>query len=114
MFRRNVSSSIGKDTLTMIASPDYPPYKYYDIKGSETQIVGFDVDIANAIAKQLRFKLKVMESEAIVTHEMGFARVVASRIMFLDQGRLAEDTTPSEFFSNPKCDRAKQFLEKML
>jgi polar amino acid transport system ATP-binding protein len=51
---------------------------------------------------------------AIVTHEMGFARVVASRIMFLDQGRLAEDTTPSEFFNTPGCDRAKQFLEKML
>jgi polar amino acid transport system ATP-binding protein len=51
---------------------------------------------------------------AIVTHEMGFAREVASRIMFLDQGSLAEDTTPSEFFHNPRCDRAKQFLEKML
>ncbi|MEH2459821.1 amino acid ABC transporter ATP-binding protein [Nostoc sp.] len=51
---------------------------------------------------------------AIVTHEMGFARVVANRIMFLDQGSLAEDTTPGEFFQNPKCDRAKQFLEKML
>ncbi len=51
---------------------------------------------------------------AIVTHEMGFAKEVASRIMFLDQGSLAEDTTPGEFFSSPKCARAKQFLEKML
>nr|MDJ0621216.1 peptide ABC transporter ATP-binding protein [Calothrix sp. MO_192.B10] len=51
---------------------------------------------------------------AIVTHEMGFAREVASRIMFLDQGRLAEDNTPEEFFSHPQCERAKQFLEKML
>ncbi|MDZ7957982.1 MAG: amino acid ABC transporter ATP-binding protein [Aulosira sp. DedQUE10] len=51
---------------------------------------------------------------AIVTHEMGFAREVASRIMFLDQGILAEDTTPHEFFQNPQCDRAQQFLEKML
>jgi polar amino acid transport system ATP-binding protein len=51
---------------------------------------------------------------AIVTHEMGFAKEVASRIMFLDQGSLAEDTTPNEFFQNPECDRAKQFLEKML
>jgi polar amino acid transport system ATP-binding protein len=51
---------------------------------------------------------------AIVTHEMGFAREVANRIMFLDQGILAEDSTPNEFFQNPKCDRAKQFLEKML
>ncbi|MCC5614992.1 amino acid ABC transporter ATP-binding protein [Nostoc sp. CHAB 5836] len=51
---------------------------------------------------------------AIVTHEMGFARVVASRIMFLDQGTLAEDTTPDKFFQNPQSQRAKQFLEKML
>lgn len=51
---------------------------------------------------------------AIVTHEMGFARSVASRILFLNEGKLAEDTTPQEFFSNPQCDRAKIFLEKML
>ena len=51
---------------------------------------------------------------AIVTHEMGFAREVAHRILFLDGGKVAEDEPPIEFFSNPKCDRAKQFLEKML
>jgi polar amino acid transport system ATP-binding protein len=51
---------------------------------------------------------------AIITYEMGFAREVADRILFLDQGQLAEDAPPREFFSNPKCDRAKQFLEKML
>lgn len=51
---------------------------------------------------------------AIVTHEMGFAREVADRILFLDDGKLAEDSPPSQFFTNPKSDRAKQFLEKML
>jgi polar amino acid transport system ATP-binding protein len=51
---------------------------------------------------------------AIVTHEMGFAREVADRILFLDGGRLAEDSPPSDFFGNPQCARAKQFLEKML
>ncbi len=51
---------------------------------------------------------------AIVTHEMGFAREVANRILFLNEGKLAEDTTPQEFFTNPQCDRAKIFLEKML
>ncbi len=51
---------------------------------------------------------------AIVTHEMNFAREVADRICFLDGGRLVEDAPPSEFFSNPKSERAKQFLEKML
>ncbi|NEO28095.1 MAG: amino acid ABC transporter ATP-binding protein [Kamptonema sp. SIO4C4] len=51
---------------------------------------------------------------AVVTHEMGFAREVADRIFFLDGGKIAEDAPPSEFFTTPKSDRAKQFLEKML
>ncbi len=51
---------------------------------------------------------------AIVTHEMGFARDVSSRVWFLNQGVLAEDAPPDQFFSNPQCDRAKQFLERML
>ena len=51
---------------------------------------------------------------AIVTHEMGFAREVANRILFLDRGALAEDASPREFFTNPRSDRARQFLEKML
>ncbi|MEC4816427.1 MAG: ABC transporter permease subunit [Scytonema sp. PMC 1069.18] len=55
--------SVTKDTLTMLTSPDYPPYEYYDTKDGERKIVGFDIDIANAIAKELGFKLKVMESD---------------------------------------------------
>ncbi len=51
---------------------------------------------------------------AIVTHEMGFAREVANRILFLDQGRLVEDAPPDVFFSTPKSVRASQFLEKVL
>lgn len=51
---------------------------------------------------------------AIVTHEMGFAREVANRILFLEGGRLAEDAPPDVFFTNPKSDRACQFLEKVL
>jgi len=51
---------------------------------------------------------------AIVTHEMGFAREVADRIMFLDGGVVAEDAPPDIFFSSPKSERATQFLEKVL
>ncbi|RBW70629.1 amino acid ABC transporter ATP-binding protein [Bacillus taeanensis] len=51
---------------------------------------------------------------AIVTHEMGFAKQVADRVFFLDEGVLVEDTPPTEFFSHPKTDRAKAFLEKVL
>lgn len=51
---------------------------------------------------------------AVVTHEMGFAREVADRIMFLDEGTLLEEGAPSEFFNNPRTSRARNFLEKIL
>ncbi|WP_339164926.1 amino acid ABC transporter ATP-binding protein [Siminovitchia sp. FSL H7-0308] len=50
----------------------------------------------------------------VVTHEMGFAREVADRIVFLDQGVIAEESTPEEFFTNPKSEKARQFLGKVL
>ena len=50
----------------------------------------------------------------IVTHEMGFAKEVANRVLFLDEGKILEEAAPSEFFSNPKTARAKDFLSKVL
>jgi putative glutamine transport system ATP-binding protein len=50
----------------------------------------------------------------VVTHEMGFARSVADRLLFMDAGRLVEDRRPEEFFLNPETDRARQFLSKVL
>lgn len=50
----------------------------------------------------------------VVTHEMGFAREVASRVMFMDEGKILEDGSPQEVFDNPKCERLKSFLDKVL
>ncbi len=50
----------------------------------------------------------------VVTHEMGFAREVAKRIIFMDEGVIVEEARPDEFFSNPKMDRTKAFLSKIL
>src|SRR5271165_2761490 len=50
----------------------------------------------------------------VVTHEMGFARRVAKRVIFMDAGRIVEDTPTHDFFSNPRSDRARQFLSKIL
>ena len=50
----------------------------------------------------------------VVTHEMGFAREVADRVLFLDDGVIVEDGSPKEIFENPKTDRAKDFLNKVL
>ncbi len=50
----------------------------------------------------------------VVTHEMGFAREVATRVMFMDGGRFVEENAPEEFFTNPKNERLKTFLSKVL
>ena len=50
----------------------------------------------------------------VVTHEMGFAREVASRVIFMDNGTIAEEAPPEEFFSNPQSPRLKEFLSKVL
>jgi general L-amino acid transport system ATP-binding protein len=49
-----------------------------------------------------------------VTHEMGFARSVADRVIFMDQGQIVEQNSPAEFFANPKSDRTRDFLSKIL
>ncbi len=50
----------------------------------------------------------------VVTHEMGFAREVGTRLLFMDEGRILEEAPPTEFFSNPKTQRAQDFLSKVL
>jgi glutamate transport system ATP-binding protein len=50
----------------------------------------------------------------VVTHEMGFARTAANRVIFMDEGQILEEATPQEFFTNAKSDRAKDFLGKIL
>ena len=51
---------------------------------------------------------------AVVTHEMGFAREVANRVLFMDQGKILEEAPPEEFFAHPKNERTKEFLSKVL
>ena len=51
---------------------------------------------------------------AVVTHEMAFAREVASRVIFMADGKIVEEGTPSEIFDNPKNERLKQFLSKVI
>jgi general L-amino acid transport system ATP-binding protein len=49
-----------------------------------------------------------------VTHEMGFAKAVADRVIFMDQGQVVEQNTPTEFFNNPQNERSRDFLSKIL
>ena len=85
------------------------------------KVMLFDEPTSALDPEMVKEVLAVMKSLAesgmtmlIVTHEMGFAKEVADRVLFLDGGVLVEDTPPEEFFTAPKSDRAKEFLEKVL
>ncbi|WP_301170838.1 amino acid ABC transporter ATP-binding protein [Brevibacillus nitrificans] len=87
----------------------------------EPEIMLFDEPTSALDPEMVKEVLQVIQSlahtgitMALVTHEMAFAREVADRICFLDGGRLVEDAKPAEFFQNPKSERAKQFLDKMI
>jgi glutamate transport system ATP-binding protein len=53
-------------------------------------------------------------SMLVVTHEMGFARRAANRVVFMANGQIVEENTPDEFFARPQSDRANEFLSKLL
>jgi len=87
----------------------------------EPEVILFDEPTSALDPEMVGEVLEVMKQLAgsgitmiCVTHEMGFAREVASRVMFIDNGVIAEDDTPQEVFSNPKHPRLKEFLSKIV
>ena len=73
----------------------------------DPEMVGEVLDLMKALAKEGMTMI-------IVTHEMGFAREVANKILFIDEGQILESGAPEEFFANPKNPRLKEFLSKVL
>ena len=73
-----------------------------------------DPEMVKEVLDVIRSLVSTGITMAIVTHEMGFAREASDRVCFVDEGVIAEDAAPSEFFSSPKSARARQFLEKVL
>jgi len=73
----------------------------------DPEMVGEVLDVMKALAKQGM-------TMVVVTHEMGFAREVSNRVIFIDDGVIAEEAPPAEFFGNPKCERLQSFLAKVL
>ena len=87
----------------------------------EPKVMLFDEPTSALDPEFIREVLEVMTGLAdegmtmlVVTHEMGFARSAASRIVFMDQGRIVEDTTPEAFFTAPESERARDFLATIL
>jgi ABC-type polar amino acid transport system ATPase subunit len=131
---RGDAEKIARDLLARVRIPDKADRHPANLSGGQQQRVA----IARALAMQPRIMLfdeptSALDPEMInevldvmtdlakegmtmmvVTHEMGFARRVAHRVIFMDEGSVVEAATPSDFFSAPKSDRAKDFLSKIL
>jgi ABC-type polar amino acid transport system ATPase subunit len=128
------AAKIARDLLARVRIPDKADRHPANLSGGQQQRVA----IARALAMQPRIMLfdeptSALDPEMInevldvmtdlakdgmtmmvVTHEMGFARRVAHRVIFMDEGRVVEAASPQEFFSTPRSDRAKDFLSKIL
>ena len=128
------AEKIARDLLARVRIPDKADKYPANLSGGQQQRVA----IARALAMQPRIMLfdeptSALDPEMInevldvmtdlakegmtmmvVTHEMGFARRVAHRVIFMDEGQIVEAATPQDFFSAPKSDRAKDFLSKIL
>ena len=128
------AEKIARDLLARVRIPDKADKYPANLSGGQQQRVA----IARALAMQPRIMmfdeptsaldpeminevLDVMTDLAkegmtmmVVTHEMGFAKRVAHRVIFMDAGQIVEAATPQEFFSAPKSDRARDFLSKIL
>ena len=131
---RAEAEKIARDLLARVRIPDKADKHPANLSGGQQQRVA----IARALAMQPRIMLfdeptSALDPEMInevldvmtdlakdgmtmmvVTHEMGFARRVAHRVIFMDEGQIVEAATPQDFFSAPKSDRAKDFLSKIL
>jgi glutamate transport system ATP-binding protein len=73
-----------------------------------------DPEMINEVLDVMRELALAGTTMVVVSHEMGFARSAARRVVFMDQGRIVETGTPSEFFTAPKSERARDFLSKVL
>lgn len=131
---RKDAESLGKKLLEKVGLKDktqtYPPNLSGGQKqraaiaralAMEPEVILFDEPTSALDPEMVKEVLEVIKSLAhtgitmvIVTHEMGFAREIADRIWFLDDGHLVEDSMSRTFFKSPKTKRAKAFLEKVL
>jgi glutamate transport system ATP-binding protein len=87
----------------------------------DPKVMLFDEPTSALDPEMINEVLEVMQQLArdgmtmiVVTHEMGFARSAANRVVFMADGRIVEEAVPDQFFSNPRSDRAKDFLSKIL
>ena len=93
-------------------APDAPKTKA-EIK-AQARADALDPEMVGEVLDLMKELANEGMTMVVVTHEMGFAREVANRVLFMDQGRILEEAPPEEFFAHPKNERTKEFLSKVL
>ena len=131
---KNEANAIGMKMLEKVGLSDRADYYPRQLSGgqqqrvaiaralaSDPEIIYFDEPTSALDPEMVGEVLELMKELAhtgitmlVVTHEMGFAREVSNRVIFIDEGRIQEDEPPQELFTNPKHPRLKAFLSKML
>ena len=133
-MKRGEAEDLGREILKKVGIPEKADTYPAQLSGGQQQRVAiarglamrpkimlFDEPTSALDPEMINEVLDVMRNLAhegmtmiVVTHEMGFAKEVAHRIIFMDEGRLIESASPAEFFRNPKHERTKYFLSKIL
>ena len=85
-----------------------------ELSGGQEPTSALDPEMVGEVLKVMKDLAQSGMTMMCVTHEMGFAREVADRVIFVDHGQIVEDAPPEEFFTRPKSERAKQFLAQVM
>jgi polar amino acid transport system ATP-binding protein len=128
------AEKLGRETLTRVGLAERIDHYPAQLSGGQQQRVAIarglcmqpkimlfdeptsalDPEMINEVLDVMRDLAKEGMTMMVVTHEMGFAREVASRVVFMDEGQIIEVAPPNDFFTNPQTDRGKYFLQSIL
>jgi polar amino acid transport system ATP-binding protein len=133
-IKKEEAEKLGKETLIRVGLGDRIDHHPAQLSGGQQQRVAIarglcmqpkimlfdeptsalDPEMINEVLDVMRDLAKGGMTMMVVTHEMGFAREVASRVVFMDEGQIIEVAPPNDFFTNPQSDRGKAFLKSIL
>ena len=133
-INKKEAEKLGKETLIRVGLGDRINHHPAQLSGGQQQRVAIarglgmrpkimlfdeptsalDPEMINGVLDVMRDLAKEGMTMMVVTHEMGFAREVASRVVFMDEGKIIEVAPPNDFFANPQTERGKSFLKSIL
>jgi len=133
-MKKQEADKLGREVLTRVDLADRINYYPAQLSGGQQQRVAIarglcmrpkimlfdeptsalDPEMINEVLDVMRDLAKEGMTMMVVTHEMGFAREVASRVVFMDEGQIIEVAPPNDFFTNPQTERGKYFLQSIL